>query len=172
MSYINITETDFAPNITRVNGWVGQPQTRGTLDIAWTCLFTIFISTFTILCLNVPAPDDGMWRVAGRRLFWMGLAIAGPEFVLTYASGQWGAAKESVQLFRALGYPQWTLRYGFFADMGGFLFLPRDSNPFPITSKHLHWLVSKSYLTFPDVSSKELWDKSKQNTVAKVIARF
>jgi hypothetical protein len=49
----------------------------------------------------------------------MGIAISGPEFVLTYASGQWGTARESVKAFRASGYPQWTMRHGFFADMGG-----------------------------------------------------
>ncbi|KAI9808922.1 MAG: hypothetical protein M1827_007147 [Pycnora praestabilis] len=107
-----------------------------------------------------------------RRLFWMGLAIAGPEFVLTYASGQWGTAEASVKLFHDSGYKQWTLRHGFFADMGGFLLEPRDSTPFPITSRHLHWLLVQDYLPYPDVTTEEIWDKSKQDTIAKIITCF
>src|SRR5436309_2771370 len=39
----------------RVKQWVDQPNFRGTFDILWTCLVTIFISTYTMLCLNIPA---------------------------------------------------------------------------------------------------------------------
>ena len=39
----------------------------------------------------------------------MGLGIAGPEFVLTYASGQWTTARDSVRAFHDAGYPQWTM---------------------------------------------------------------
>ena len=77
----------------RVIGWVGQPNVRGALDIAWSSLFTIFICTYMMLCLNVPSEGETIKDIVGRRLFWMGIAIAGPEFVLTYASGQWGIAK-------------------------------------------------------------------------------
>jgi hypothetical protein len=162
----------FSSNLTRIDGWVDQPNTRGTLDIIWTSVFTIFICTFTLLCLNLPAENDTPWKVTARKLFWMGLAIAGPEFVLTAACGQLGTAQESVKAFLELGHPQWTIRHGFFADMGGFLFVPRESTPFPITSKHLHWLVSRRYLAFPDIPPKEIWDKSKQDTVAKLISCF
>lgn len=40
-----------------------------------------------------------------RKLFWMVVAIAGPEFVLTFASAQWGTARDSVMAFRASNYP-------------------------------------------------------------------
>ncbi len=162
----------FSPNLTRINGWVDQPDTRGTIDIIWTNVFAVFICTFTLLCLNIPAANDTPWKITSRRLFWMGLAIAGPEFLLTAACGQLSTAQESVKAFYELGYTQWTVRHGFFADMGGFLFVPRDSEPFPITSKHLHWLISRRYLPFPDITSKEIWDKSKQDTVAKLISCF
>jgi hypothetical protein len=102
----------------------------------------------------------------------MALAIAGPEFVLAGACGQLGTAQESVKAFHDLGYTQWTIRHGFFADMGGFLLIPRGSEPFPVTSKHLHWLVSRGYLPFPNTSLKEIWDKSKQDTVGKLISCF
>ena len=156
----------------RISGWVDQPNFRGTLDIIWTCLFTIFVSTFTITCLNVPAPSDSQWRMMGRKIFWMGIAIAGPEFVLTYASAQWGTARESVKAFKELNFPGWTMKHGFFADMGGFLLIPRDSDPFPITSKHLCWLISNDCLPYPNVTPKEIWDKSKQDTIAKVVTTF
>ena len=165
-------EAPFVTNASRINGWVAQPNTRGTLDIVWSSLFTIFICTFTLLCLNLPAPKDTEWQWTRRRLWWMLLAIAGPEFVLTAACGQLGTAQESVAAFKELDYPQWTVRHGFFADMGGFLFEPRDGIPFPVTSKHIHWLVSRGYLKFPNVDEKEIIDKSKQDTVAKLISCF
>ena len=162
----------FSPSLTRIDGWVDQPSTRGTLDIVWTSVFTIFICTFTLLCLNLPAANDSEWKITVRKLFWMCLAIAGPEFVLTAAWAQLGTAQESVRAFTELGYPEWTIRHGFFADMGGFLFVPRESTPFPVTSRHVHWLVSRRYLPFPDVPAKEICDKSKQDTVAKLISCF
>lgn len=138
----------------RIDGWIGQPNTRGTLDILQTCVLTIFVCTYTILCLNVPAPNESAWILTGRKLFWMGLSIADPEFVLSYASGQWGTAQDSVKAFQDLGYPQWTLRHGCFVDMGGFLLVPKDSKPFITIGKHLHWLVSQKFLPIPEIPQK------------------
>ena len=139
------------------------------MDIIWTCLFTIFICTYTVLCMNVPSEGEHPFWVIGRRLMWMAIGIIGPEFVLTYASGQWGTARESVQSFHAKGYRQWTMRHGFFADMGGFLLVPQDSKPFRITAKHLYYLIDKGYISYPDVRTEDLWDKSKQDQIAKAI---
>lgn len=155
-----------------VYGWVHQPDSRGTLDIAWSSLFTIFVCTYTMLCLNVPSEDEILWDTISRRLFWMAIAIAGPEFVLTYASGQWGTARDSVKAFKASNYPQWTMEHGFFADMGGFLLVPPDTVPFPAAAKQIHWLIVHRYLPFPDVTSAEPANKSKQDTVAKVVTCF
>ncbi|KAK6538119.1 hypothetical protein TWF694_011001 [Orbilia ellipsospora] len=153
-----------------IRGWVVQPSTRGTIDILWTCLFTTFVCTYTILCLNVPSAGETWWNIFGRRIFWMGLAIAGPEFVLTYASGQYGTAYASKKHFHQEGYTKWTLRHGFFADMGGFVLMAEDfKEPFPATGKQLHWLITQGYLDYPETTTREIEDKSKQDTVAKVI---
>jgi hypothetical protein len=77
----------------RVKGWVEQPNYRGTFDILWVSLITIGISTYTMLCLNLPAPKDTYMQLVYRRILWMLLGIIGPEFVLTYAAGQWSRAK-------------------------------------------------------------------------------
>ena len=53
---------------SRVTKWVDQADFRGTFDILWTCLVAIFISTYSMLCLNVPAPTDTFIRLVGRRL--------------------------------------------------------------------------------------------------------
>jgi hypothetical protein len=170
-STILTTSTLTVTSDGRVHGWVHQPNSRGTLDIAWSSLFAIFICTYTMLCLNVPA-DETTWHIIRGRLYWMAVAIAGPEFVLTYASGQWGTARDSVKAFKASNYPQWTMRHGFFADMGGFLLMPTNGTPFPVTAKHIHWLVMHNYLPFPDVTLAEMSDKSKQDTIARVVTFF
>lgn len=107
-----------------------------------------------------------------RRLFWMCVAIAGPEFVLTAASGQLDTASRSVFAFSSVGFTQWTLRHAFFADMGGFHLIPKDGQGFPITGRHLFWLVQNKIVDFPNISTREIWDKSKQDSLGKIIVFF
>ena len=156
----------------RVHGWVDQSSVRGTWDIIWTCLTTTFICTYTLLCLNVPASGDSSWTRARRRFFWMVFAVFAPEIVLTYAAGQWSRAKHSVEAFRASGYEQSTLRLAFFADMGGFFFQCPGCEGFPLNAKQLHWLIIKGFVPFPETTVDEIWDKSKQDRMAKFIAAF
>ena len=160
------------PRDGRIYGWISQPNYRGTMDIIWSCLVTIFISTYTILCLNIPSKNDKWYVIYGRRLMWMGLAILGPEFVLTFAAGQWSRAQQSVAAFHAQGYKQWTLRQGFFADMGGFILNTPDTKPFPLNAKQLHWLVVHKFIDVPTISKAEISDKSKQDKLAKIITTF
>lgn len=156
----------------RVNGWTMSPDGRGTMDILWTCIFTTFLCTFTILCLNLPAKNESSLRIQGRKILWMAIAIAGPEFLLTAAAGQLAAARDSVKAFHALGHTSWTYRHGFYANMGGFELQPLNGAPFSINSKHILWLMSRGYIQFPTISDEELLDKSKKDTVAKLITCF
>lgn len=78
----------------------------------------------------------------------------GPEFVLTFAYGQWAAAKAPVKSFAALNQPDWSLRHAFFANMGRFVLQPRESRPFPINAKQLYWLVAQKYLPYPAIDKR------------------
>ena len=151
-----------------VLGWVDQPNTRGTIDILWSCLVTIFLCSWTVLCLNVPAPTDSHLIVFGRRLRWMVMAIIGPEFVLGFAAGQYESAYKSSSAFKDLGL-DWSMQHAFFADMGGFMLHPEKSKPFPINNKHILWLIRNNYMEFPQVSAKTIWDKSKADHLIKTI---
>ncbi|OIW25542.1 hypothetical protein CONLIGDRAFT_582658 [Coniochaeta ligniaria NRRL 30616] len=150
-------------------GWVDGPSFRGTWDILWQCLVTTFICTYTLLCLNIPAPKDSVWTLFRRRALWMVLAVLGPEIVLTYAAGQWSGARHSVAAFQRSGYSQWSMRMAFFADMGGFVLQPRDGEPFPLNAKQLHWLVVNGHAEYPALRPEDVWDKSKQDRLSKGI---
>jgi hypothetical protein len=71
-----------------------------------------------MICLNVPSSDETNWDVIPRRLYRMLVAISGPEFILTYASGQLGTSRDSVKAFNAIGHSEWTMQHGFFARYG------------------------------------------------------
>lgn len=152
-----------------ITGWVSQPNTRGTFDIVWSCLTTTFLCTWTVLCLNVPASSDSQWVIMARRTKWMLHCIAGPEFVTGFAAGQYENAYKAVAEFKEIGCHGWTMRHAFMADMGGFMLYPRDSKPFPVNNKHIWWLVVNKYLDFPDVSTVDIWDKSKADRLIKTL---
>ena len=152
-----------------ISGWVGQPRGRGTIDILWSSSLTIFLCTWTVLCLNVPDRNDGKLQVFLRRAKWMFWAIVWPELVLSVAIGQRASAVRSVKRFKALNFPQWTIRHGFFADMGGILLQPQNSTPFLVNSRQLAYLVEEGYAPFPDISEAEIWDRSKADTLTKAM---
>ncbi|KAL8662253.1 MAG: hypothetical protein Q9202_004858 [Teloschistes flavicans] len=155
----------------RRDGWVSQPNGRGTFDILWSCLFTIFLCTWVSLHLNVPATHENYWHQFFRKMRWMLQAIMAPEFVLAFATGQKVEARRSVELFKDLDRPaqcpKWTIRHGFYANMGGFVLQPRESAAFPVNSKQLHWLIQRRYLDYPTTTADEVWDKSKADGFQK-----
>ncbi|KAJ9138188.1 hypothetical protein NKR23_g8608 [Pleurostoma richardsiae] len=64
------------------------------------------------------------------------------------------------------------MRMAFFADMGGFVLQAKESESFPLNAKQLHWLVVNGHIAYPDVPPEEIWDKSKQDRLAKAITAF
>lgn len=156
-------------NATELHGWTDQPDGRGTLDILWSCLFTIFLCSWAVLCLNVPAETDDWWKPIWRKFGLTGLGILGPEFILQSALGQWISARTSVKDFRALGFDTWTMSHAFFADMGGFFLDTPERIAFPINAKQLHYLVKHGYLPLPCTTKKEIKDRNKVDALLRVI---
>lgn len=148
-------------------GWTGDLNIRGSFDILWSALFTVFLCTWTVLCINVPGPEDGFWAHTRRKGRWSLLALFGPEFLVSFVIGHYTAAKHSVRAFQSSGYRDWTLQHAHYANMGGFVLKCHDFPPFPVNSRHLHYLVEKKYVPFPSISSKEIQDKSKADSLAK-----
>ncbi len=70
-----------------LQGWVVNPNTRGTFDIIRSSFLTIFLCTWTCLHLNVPAAKEGALKPTLRKFRWMVLTILGPEFVVALAAG-------------------------------------------------------------------------------------
>lgn len=159
----NTTEVDF------VYGWQSSPNVRGTIDILWSCLFTIFLCSWTALHLNLRSPSESRWAYNLRKVRWMAQTLAGPEFVVWLTCGQRYEAKLSVKVFQDINCPQWTIKHGFYANMGGIRLKAPDCPSFPITARQLHYLVAQGYTTLPKISMEEVWDKSKADLFAKTL---
>ena len=153
-------------------GWTAQPNGRGTIDIIWSCVFTIFLCSWSVLCLNVPAETDTYFKINWRKFMLTGLCNMGPEFLLQLALGQWISARRSKRQFHSSGYSQWTMNHAFFADMGGFILKTRDWVPFPINARQLHYLVEKDYLPYPTITRAQIKDRNKVDGLLRAITVF
>ncbi|OBU01223.2 hypothetical protein VE01_00680 [Pseudogymnoascus verrucosus] len=150
-------------------GWTSQDNKRGTLQIIWSCAFTMFLCSWSVLCLNVPGPTDSRFKVFRRKVYITALAFLGPEFIFQIALGQFVSARHSVQDFHAAGYTQWTMMHAFYADMGGFILHSTDWVPFPIDAKQLHYLVTEGYIKFPEIKRARISDKNKVDGILRII---
>lgn len=130
--------TKFNPNCTSPDhlvNFVQSPGGRGTLDILWSCLFTIVACTWTILHINVPEQREGQnpgwrgdlkWMFKGFwiKLWWMLWTILAPELVLSVAVGNLSRARDELLALKTYveqdGVP-WSLTHSLFANMGGFV---------------------------------------------------
>lgn len=151
-------------------GWGPQQNDRDIMDIIWSCGSALFICLWVMLHLNIPAEDDGYWRIFGRKARWLLLGLLAPEVLLLSACGQWASAQRSVRDMRALGHDQWTMIHAFYADSGGFVLKPLGSSSFPITAKQLQYLIEEGHLESPGISKREISDKSNADIFTKTIA--
>ena len=152
-------------------GWTSSPDGRGTLDILWSCLLTVFLCGWTIICVNVPPLGATKVQNFRQKVLVFCEALAGPEFIVHTSLGQYMSARKSVQEFSDAGFVGWTTRHGFFADMGGFVLHAPDFVPFPLTASQLHYLVVRGYVDFGDVllTHSEIEDKNKFDALTRIL---
>ncbi|KAF7907384.1 uncharacterized protein EAF01_004971 [Botrytis porri] len=104
---------------TANSGWTQSPDGRGSFDILWNCASVMILCSWSILCLNLPAPGETVFVGICRRLSLTALGFLGPEFILQAAIGQWAAARQSVKEFSGAGIEGWEMIHAFFANAGG-----------------------------------------------------
>ncbi|ELR09976.1 hypothetical protein VC83_06378 [Pseudogymnoascus destructans] len=157
-----------------LQGWVSGSEGRGTLDIIWSCLITIFLCSWTVLCLNVPPSRWNNARLQWQKFLMMGLGVLGPEFIFQLAIAQWTSACRSVKAFHSLGHDKWSMTHAFFADMGGFAFHTEDGVLFPLYSEQVLFLVKQGYVDASDVivDKSVIQDKNKGDGMARFLTIF
>ena len=140
-------------------GWTPSPDGRGTIDIIWSCMFTIILCTWTVLCVNIGAPSDGRWRKFLQKAWLAFMCGLGPEFLVLLVIGQWASARESVAAFHSSGYPLWTMKHAFFTGMGGFILKTNDEQSWPLDAIELHYIITEGWVEESVVSSQIMVEK-------------
>lgn len=151
-------------------GWVDPPNQRGTIGIIWSCLLIIFASTWTVLHVNLPAENEPRWHISVRKIRWALFTVFAPEVIIAVSSCQCASARASVEPMKQLGASHWTLVHGFFADSGGFVLHAPDVPPFPVNTRAIYYLASHKYIDIPTVTERLIWDRSKADNFAKIVA--
>jgi hypothetical protein len=135
------------PNTT--THYVSSPDTRGTLDILWTSLFTIIACTLTVQHLNVPEQREGRdpgWRGdlkwtlkdTWKSLKWMLVTIIAPELLVAKGLEDIQNARlrhASLMRFAEEDGVPWSWTHTFLANMGGFAIRRRHEEHSQPTSK-------------------------------------
>ncbi|KAL2060242.1 hypothetical protein VTL71DRAFT_9637 [Oculimacula yallundae] len=155
---------------TSTLGWTNAPDGRGTIDIIWGCLVTMFLCSWSLLCLQLPAKDDRPVDILWRRAWLTALCALGPEFTLQLALGQWSSARQSCRDFHAAGHKKWTMKHAFYADSGGFVLYTPDFKPIPIDAKQLLWMIEHKFVDYPTLSVEEINDKNKVDFLLRTIS--
>ncbi|KAI9765630.1 MAG: hypothetical protein M1839_005412 [Geoglossum umbratile] len=100
---------------------------------------------------------------------WQLFTIFFPGVLVATAAEQWLSARQSVSEFAAASHYEWTIRHGFFADMGGIKVAPPDSEPFPVDSQQLAYLVKHKYLPMPEISTDDIRNANKTDELGRAV---
>ncbi|EJT72434.1 hypothetical protein GGTG_09300 [Gaeumannomyces tritici R3-111a-1] len=159
------------PDLADIVGWVSETNDRGTADILWSSCVTIILCVWIATSPNVPGPEDKWHHRWFDKLNLACIGLVGPHFLLRLAVGQLLNAKQSVRILRQLpGGETWTLRHGFFANMGGFYIRAPDyPNGFPINGEQLAYLVKYRHLDFPTLTSEDINRRNRIDGLSKFI---
>ncbi|EHK24906.1 uncharacterized protein TRIVIDRAFT_30995 [Trichoderma virens Gv29-8] len=178
---------------TTLSNYVSAPNTRGTLDILWSSLFTIFSCTWALQHPNIPEQRDGRdpgwfgdlkWDLNGlcRSILRMLVTIIAPELIMAMASLDMLEARQDYKgihefVVKDEGTCTWSLSHIYYANMGGFVIRSTPTSkqsyndPYHLDCKSILKLLQKEVISeLPDIKEEEIKDKSKGDMFVKVIA--
>ncbi|KAG0702579.1 hypothetical protein DFH29DRAFT_804798 [Suillus ampliporus] len=153
-------------------------DTRTLWSIVWSCAATLFACTWTAVHPNIPGIDEKKFPVACRRLFIMVMALIAPELMITWATRQFLSAQKAARDFNKLPREilesekrkKWTVTHGYFAWMGGFILYVDGTPRATLTPEELRDFVRDRKVDMPDITEKEIEDRSKGDGLSKAIA--
>jgi hypothetical protein len=154
-SSVPFDNSSSSANTGTFQGWTASPNGRGTIDIIWSCVLTIYLCSWTVLCLNVPPADCTSTGYSVQKFLITCEGILGPEFVFQTALGQWMSARRSVRQFKELTSasttrsdsstdpkePQWTLKN----PLQLFRAIRWHFTTFSENSKQLRWEMAHAF---------------------------
>ena len=139
-------------------GFQHGKDTRSTMDIVYSCLSTMVISSISAVHLNILSwsNEDLAWR-----LFYWTFGLLMPEYVVGFACYEYLCALIDLESVGDKS-PHWTLKHSFFARMGGF---EVDGTVIKDSRK----IVGISGIDWEQIG-RDISDKSKKDVLGKSIA--
>lgn len=150
------------------SGFRPGPTERGTMNLIYVCMSTIFACVYVSLHVDIPNPsnaadfraslDRSKMRLPGfvkrfmawayritekatvRRVLFMLFNIVAPELVVLVSILELISATDAKRFMRSRGQKGWTTMLAFFADMGGFEL--EDGTHFRNGREFLEWFDS------------------------------
>lgn len=158
--------------------FVKNPDVRGSLQIVWICLTTLFVCVYQVLKLNLPDPrDQHAHPTTIRVLKTIGLAflvLLAPEVVLTESIFELKDARKKRKSLNEAAHDSghsWSLIQTFYANMGGIVVKQENGNLAPVDGATLAKLIERGYIIArPPLTDTEIMDKSKDDVFSKTIA--
>ncbi len=148
--------------------FVSGPDVRGTLNILWSCLFTIFACTWTIQHLNIPEQRDRRrerkdsyhplfnylkWQAKDFWVDakWMVFTMIAPEIIFGKAIAELATARTFLSRLNEMAEQKeiqdevahWGLTHAYFVLMGGFRVIEVDERPEPVGRTISHTVEGK-----------------------------
>jgi hypothetical protein len=149
-------------------GFVLEPhEGRGTIGLIYSCLFAIFLSTYTVLRQSIPGKRLTTFQSMRRKIVVFLFAVIFPETLCCRALYELSQAKKISDSKKwRQKHPTWTITHSFFALMGGLVVEDADGNLYQVAQ--VDWFKYQiNDATLP--SEEQILDLSKANTVAKAI---
>ncbi|CAI6337254.1 unnamed protein product [Periconia digitata] len=168
--------TTFHPNCTippEGSNYVAEPNVRSTFNILWNALYTIFVCTWVIQHLNVPAQNPRIPFLSSfwSHLKWMLVTIILPEYLVGKAFGDCIATRR-FKNDNDEKLKEWSVTHAFYANSGGFLLeFPTRSKPTAIHTTQLSYLIKKKIIdSTPPISKPGIKEKGQGDFFAKLTA--
>lgn len=83
-------------------GWVPSSTDRGTIDVLWSCCFTIVLCVWVSTYPNVPSKSDTWYERLIDKVNLAFIGLLGPDLLLGLALGQLGEARKIVRVSGSL----------------------------------------------------------------------
>lgn len=171
-------------NEDSVHGWVSTDCGRGTSDILWSCLATIFLCVWTVIHLPVPCcsrfiegrivpgEPSRSWRnwIVKSGIVPAVMSAIAPELLTFIAIVEFLRALNTRKRLKHLS---WTLTQAFFLDMGGFCLETPQGLRQQLSIDDVLSAISKppSWLSKLEmIKDSHINDYAKSNPLVKLIA--